>query len=130
MRASIMGYCDMCFEFASPIAAFWLVGAREKHKERLGKFDGRIVRVARRVDRSSSSPVGSFGKFARQIVWKARRVDRLGSLPSGPSKSSPSGLLGRATEGHCRLAGLIWQKTPPGGLVARLGFWVLQGNTR
>lgn len=84
----------------------------------------------RRSDRSEGSPVGSFGKFARQIVWKARRVDRLGSLPSGHSKSSPSGLLGRATEGHCRLAGLIWQKTPPGGLVARLGFWVLQGNSQ
>ena len=98
MRASIMGYCDMCFEFASPIAAFWLVGACEKHKERLGKFDGRIVRKARRLDRSESSLGRLSGRLAESIVWvvcradirKARQVDCWGELPRGIAGSQGS----------------------------------------
>ena len=88
------------FEFASRIAAFWLVGAREKHEERLGKFAGRTVRKARQADCLESSPSGSFKKLIKRIA-------------------------GASYRGVLQVIGLIWQKTPLGGLVARLGFWVL-----
>ena len=53
-----------------------------------------------------NSPGRLFGKLAGQITRKAHQSDCLDGLPRG----------------HCGLAGLIWQKTPLGGLVAGLGF--------
>lgn len=88
------------FEFASRIAAFWLVGAREKHEERLGEV--------RRSDRSEGSPSRLFGKLAERTFKKL--IKRI---------------AGTSYRGALQVIGLIWQKTPLGGLVARLGFWVL-----
>ena len=59
-----------------------------------------------------NSPGRSLGKLARQTARKARQSDCLDGLPRG----------------HCGLAGLIWQKTPLGGLAA--AFSSLAGRKR
>ena len=55
-------------------AAFWLVGAHEKHVERLGQ--------TRQAGRSESSPGRSLGKLTNRIVWTGYREGIAGSRGS------------------------------------------------
>lgn len=69
-------------EFVARIAAFWLVGAHEKHVERLGQTC--------QAGRSESSLGGSFGKppgrslgkLTNRIVWTGYREGIAGSRGS------------------------------------------------
>lgn len=61
-------------EFAACIAVFWLVGAHEKHVERLGQ--------TRQAGRSESSPGRSIGKLTNRIVWTGFREGIAGSRGS------------------------------------------------
>lgn len=62
-------------EFVARIAAFWLVGAHEKHVERLGQTC--------QAGRSESSPIGLFGR-ATERALRARGAHLAENAARGP----------------------------------------------
>ncbi len=76
-------HCDMRCRIRRLHAAFWLVGAHEKHVERLGRHAGQIVRKARRADHSESSPIGLFGRAIERAL-RAREVHLAENAARGP----------------------------------------------
>lgn len=76
-------HCDMRCRIRRLHAAFWLVGAHEKHVERLGRHAGQVVRKACRADHSESSPIGLFGR-AFERALRARGAHLTENAARGP----------------------------------------------
>ena len=76
-------HCDMRCRIRRLHAAFWLVGAHEKHVKRLGRHAGQVVRKTRRADRSESSPIRSFGRAIERAL-RAREVHLAENAARGP----------------------------------------------
>ncbi len=76
-------HCDMRCRILRLHVAFWLVGAHEKHVERLGRHARQVVRKARRADHSESSPIGLFGR-ATERALRARGAHLAENAARGP----------------------------------------------
>lgn len=70
-------------EFVACIVAFWLVGAHEKHVERLGRHARQVNRKAHRADCSEGSPIGLFGRAIERAL-RAREVHLAENAVRGP----------------------------------------------
>lgn len=83
MRASIVGPLRYALRIRRLHAAFWLVGAHEKHVERLGQARRAGRSESSRAGRSESLPIGLFGRAIERAL-QARGAHLTENAARGP----------------------------------------------